>query len=335
MQVEVRRFEDALPEEIWAGLAELLPAEQRFLSYQWFPSWSRTQLPRNRWRGPADYYVAFDADQPIGVVPFAYQKFGPTRLPALGGFYFPFRALLFAQGREKEIAAALASSMRSRRWLALRLGPLSRSHIPTQAMADALRAEGWSMMVQQRGVEYVVDLPSSVERFRAEFMSANLRSSIGRKHRRMMREGGVRLERYTGLAKDGWKQVLDDMATVERSSWVGKANGFLHFLDSRNAAFWRECLDANEMSAATQACILYFDGRPGAFEFWFDCGSCRYFVAGLHDERVSQYSPGYYLMQLMLEDAIQHGLSRVSLGQGDAGYKARFGATAGGCIDDW
>jgi CelD/BcsL family acetyltransferase involved in cellulose biosynthesis len=132
-----------------------------------------------------------------------------------------------------------------------------------------------------------------------------------------------------------WQVVLADMATVERNSWVGKSSGFLHFDRPANASFWRTCLAVPQMSAAAHAFILYLDGRPTAFEFWFDSGSSRYFIAGLHDDRAAQLSPGSLLMQLMLEDAIEKGITRVSCGQGDAGYKSRFGARPTGFIDEW
>jgi CelD/BcsL family acetyltransferase involved in cellulose biosynthesis len=271
----------------------------------------------------------------MGILPFAYQHYGPLRLTSLGGYYFPFRGLPFARAHEASVARALSSALRSTHQLAVRIGPICRNQASTQALATALRADGWAVLVQPRGTEYAVELADSVERFRATNMSANLRSSIGRKHRRMQKEGNVRLERYSGLTPQAWQPVLRDMATIERSSWVGKSGGFLHFVDAGNAAFWSACLSGEYMSSASQACVLYFNDQPCAFEFWFDSGRSRYFIAGLHDDNVAQYSPGYYLMQLMLEDAIQRGLSHARLGQGDAGYKGRFGAKAADFIDDW
>jgi len=334
MRIEVREFEH-VPAEIWASLETELAPEQRFLAYNWLPSWSKTQLPRKRWRGPMRYLVAFGpSDQPLGVVPLARQQYGPLRIPALGGYYFPFRGLPFARDHEADVARAVVAVLRSNRLRVLRVGPMLRTHASVSALADALRADGWALMVKPRGVEFAMDLPDSVERFRSE-MSSHLRKGIGNRQRRMQRQCATRLERYTGLAPDAWKPVLQDLAAIERASWVGKSNGFLHFVDPDNAAFWQSCLDVPQMSAATCALVLYLDGAPSAFDFWVDSGPVRYFIAGLHDERAAAHSPGSYLLQIMLEDAIERGLGRASLGQGDSGYKTRFGAKAAGQIDDW
>jgi CelD/BcsL family acetyltransferase involved in cellulose biosynthesis len=335
MLVEVREYEGDVPNEIWNLIGARLPPDHRFLSYHWLPAWSKTQLPSERWRGTIRYYVALaPSGEPLGVVPLAHQRFGPILLPALAGYYFPFRGLLFAQEREAEIARAIVAALRSSEPLAFRLGPARRGHASVQAMIEAMRVDGWTVLTKQRGVEFAVDLPDSVDAFRSEYMSTKLRRSIERNHRRMQ-EQGIRLERYTDLTAERWQAVVADMATVERSSWVGRNNGFLHFGRPANASFWRECLAMPQMSAATHALVLYFDERPTAFEFWFDSGSCRYFIAGLHDDRAAQHSPGSLLMQLMLEDAIESGIARVSCGQGDAGYKSRFGAKPAGFIDEW
>jgi CelD/BcsL family acetyltransferase involved in cellulose biosynthesis len=334
--LNVRRFESVVPTEIWDALEQKLPPAQRFLAYRWFQSWFTTQIPANRWRGPPYYYVAFDGTgNPVGIVPFAHQRYGPFRLPTVAGYYFPFRGPLFAENLESEIASALATTMRSSIPFAFRVGPTCRGHRSIEALVSALRADGWTLIQMERGTEYVVDLPTTIERFRADNMSANLRSSTGRKYRRMLRQDGTRLERYSALTTEAWKTVIEDMADVEHRSWVGQESGFLHFRNSANAAFWLACLEEQRMSAATHAAVVYVNDRPMAFEFWFDSGDTRYFVAGLHDAAVAEHSPGFFLMQLMLEDAIERGLKRANLGQGDAGYKSRFGALPGELIDDW
>jgi CelD/BcsL family acetyltransferase involved in cellulose biosynthesis len=335
MQVEVRQYEGDIPTEVWNFIEARLPPDQRFLAHHWLPAWSKTQLPSERWRGTIRYYVAHaPSGEPLGVVPLAHQRFGPFQFPALAGYYFPFRGLLLAQEREAEIARSIVAALRSSKPLAIRLGPACREHASVQAMIEALRADGWTVLTKQLGVEFAIDLPDSVDAFRSEHISTKLRRSIGRNHRRMQ-EQGIRLERYTNLTAEQWQVVLADMATVERDSWVGKSNGFLHFGRPANASFWLACLTMPQMSAATHAFVLYLDERPTAFEFWFDSGSCRYFIAGLHDDRAAQHSPGSLLMQLMLEDAIENKIARVSCGQGDAGYKSRFGAKPAGFIDEW
>lgn len=334
--LNVRRFDSVIPTAVWDSLAHKLPSAQRFLAYRWFPSWFDTQISVQRWRGPPFFYVAFDGTgDPVGIVPFAWQAYGPLRLPTIAGYYFPFRGLLFAENRETELASALAVAMRSSISFAFRVGPTCRGHRSVEALIQMLRTEGWTLIQIERGIEYVVDLPTTIDKFRADYMSANLRSSIGRKYRRMQRQSGTRIERYSALTAPAWNAVIEDMAEVEYRSWVGQTRGFLHFRDPANAAFWLACLDDPRMSAATQAVVVYVGERPMAFEFWFDSGDTRYFVAGLHDKEVAEHSLGYFLMQLLLEDAIERGMKRANLGQGDAGYKSRFGAVPGDVIDDW
>jgi CelD/BcsL family acetyltransferase involved in cellulose biosynthesis len=202
-------------------------------------------------------------------------------------------------------------------------------------LVDRLRAARWTLIRRDAGTEFLVDMPPSVDAFRAT-LSRNLRTNIPYKERRMNREGRVRIEFVHAATRPEWDRAIEAMGAVEVQSWVGHAaDGHLHFRDERNARFWSDFLAEPAPSRAARAWVLYFNELPASFYFSLDSGERRYFIAGLHTDAVARYSAGYILMQRMLEDAITNGIKVVNLGVGDAGYNSRWGAQGDEQLEDW
>jgi CelD/BcsL family acetyltransferase involved in cellulose biosynthesis len=196
-------------------------------------------------------------------------------------------------------------------------------------------AANWIILRKPLGREFRLTLPESVATLRLGGISAKLRKHLARMSRRVAQELGGTIVHHSGLDRGGWEKVIRHMGVVERASWVGRSGGFLHFDEGHNARFWLDCLSDKDASEGAHAFVLYRAEDPMAFEFCFDSGKCRYFLAGLHLPSTQAYSPGSLLMQLMLEDAIARGMEVVNMGLGDAGYKSRWGAKPSELKEDW
>src|SRR5690242_12663785 len=66
---------------------------QRFLGTSWPPAWADTSLDA-RWRPPLHYVCVRGANRGLAAAfPYAFQAFGPVRVAALAGPYYPWRGL--------------------------------------------------------------------------------------------------------------------------------------------------------------------------------------------------------------------------------------------------
>jgi hypothetical protein len=332
----VAPLDDNVPPAVWQEVASRVDPNHQLLTGPWLEAWARHLVPRGDWLDPVRYAVARDeAREILAVVPFAVQKVAIFRFQSLAGYYFPFRCLPVARGREKEAAIALSSILdRIPSGLGFRFGPVERNDASVAALVEVLTERGWTTISRGVGDEFLVRLPGTIEVFRAS-LSRNLRTNVPYKERRMKREGRVTIAFLNGATGAAWQEAISFMGEVESLSWVGRSGGHLHFRDERNARFWGDFLAAPGPSRAARAWLLSFNDRPGAFYFCVDSGECRYFIAGLYADPVARYSPGYLLMQHMLEDAIRNGLRTVNLGAGDAGYKSRWGARPDRQLEDW
>ncbi len=80
--------------------------------------------------------------------------------------------------------------------------------------------------------------------------------------------------------------------------------------------------------------VLSIGGIPAAFSFGLQVGSTRYQIANNFDERFAAHSAGRTLLLKEFERAAAEGITRISWGSGDAGYKTQIGARPGPAIVD-
>ena len=81
--------------------------------------------------------------------------------------------------------------------------------------------------------------------------------------------------------------------------------------------------------------VLYFNNEPVSHCFGLDAGDHRYIIANSYAERAAKHSTGTILVRYMIQDAIDRGLTTINYGQGDSGYKTRWGAKPARQLVDW
>ncbi|MHC4958907.1 MAG: GNAT family N-acetyltransferase [Planctomycetota bacterium] len=326
---------DPRPED-WRSVATTMDPERRFLAANWFAPWAETTLPHARWRAPLRHMVCRDADGTmVGVFPFATQVMAGLRTLSLGGRYYPFRSVPVDAARRDEACRAIVEGFeRYRKGVALRFGLVGSDDKAIEALLRVLRERGWRPYLYRRSNEHVVDLPGTLDEYRAQ-VGAKIFKKAAYYERRMARKGEVRLEMYNGLDAAAWADVVRDIGAIEENSWLQRKGGTMFFSGAPNQAFWRAVLADDEASRMARVWILYFDGAPASHVFAIDSGPTRHFLANSYIESVSDHRTGSTLYAHVFSDAIERGLRSVNAGEGDAGYKAHWGAVAKHKLHDW
>jgi CelD/BcsL family acetyltransferase involved in cellulose biosynthesis len=330
-------FERALTAAEWDALVSGVDPAYRFLDGNWFESWSRCYLPRPKMEGPVEYVVTRDAQAtPLGTLPFVVVQAPGLRILSLAGYYYPLRSIPMHAGRSHEVGRSMAAALASRRGTtAIRLGPVEEHDPAPLALAEALRAHGWSRLTIDHGPQLMVPLPPTFDEFRAG-LGRNLRRNIRKGINRMRREGETTVKAFRNLLAGQWDAVIEEIAAVEAASWLHHGAGEPRFLGDRNQCFWKCVLRDPRAARAAGAWLLYLEGEPVAFTFAIDSGGCRYNFAGQHAEAVDRYGTGWIVDHDLFHDAIDgRGLASVNLGDGWAHYKCRWGAVAGARLLDY
>ena len=315
------------PDDVdWEGLSASISPEHQFLSKPWYLAWALAFLPMERWRGPLRWVVARHAtDGVTGIIPFAEQRLGPLSTLSLGGYYWPFRAIPFNSDMASETARAIVnwahSNSPSTVW---RLGPTPRGSPALEAVIGAFSEGGWTVVEKQVGETYAIKAVGGFDAY--ERSMAHLIKKVAYYERRMNRSGNVHIGTGPAGGEMFRRQLLRDLEAVEARSWVTKNDGGKpKFVGERNKRFWTH-LAESVVFDTIRPMILYIDDRPISYSLNIDAGTTRYIVANGYDDEFNSNSPGMVLAYHVLRDASRCGRSIVEWGQGDSGYKSRWGA---------
>jgi CelD/BcsL family acetyltransferase involved in cellulose biosynthesis len=314
-----------------------MPAEWGFLASDWVPAWSDSYLPFARWRRPCRYLTLRDESGALtGVLPLATMQFGPLKFAAGAGHFLPCRGVALACDPEvlgpacATLADALADVIRPR--VGLRLGPVAAHDPMCNSLARALQARGWAVATKVLGTSFVVELPQSVADFNN--MCGGILKKANYYERRLRKTGTLEIAHHQGLAAEAWTKPLGEMAAIERNSWIPERHGSVVFDTPQAQGFWRRVLADDFLSASFRLWIMYLDGRPISFSCNLDAGKTTYILANLYDVAFKDHSCGSILARHVISGAIADGRKLIDWGQGDSGYKQRWGAKPGYAVHD-
>jgi hypothetical protein len=322
--------------EEWQRLADAQPREYAFMNAAWYAAWHAHMLPSGSWRGPPGCVVIRDRQGDIaGAFPYAWQKVGPLKFLSLGGSYGPLRTIPLAVRETAQASAALAKFFSTRREATgLRLGPVESTDLAVTAFLDELRRAGWRLHQLRETPEFVLNVPSSLDGFRQLVGSGPIKQAAYKK-RRMERKGQVEVHLHNGLDRAGWDRVMSDVEAIEMRSWVAREGGLIRFSGPQNRAFWSAFLADRAGSEATRIWLLSFNGQAVSHCVTVDSSPVRYIITNAYLPEMENFSTGVIVLYDVLEDAINRGMQVVNYGEGDSGYKARWGFAAERTTHDW
>lgn len=270
--------------------------------------------------------IASRADgRPIAALPTYRAKPG---LRAVPGSYWPFRSFpIAADASDAEIAFFLRAPatirVLGRIW---RVGPLLADDPSLSRLNKVARSSGWCVLERHAGTSYALDVAE--ERESEPWPRPSTLKNIAKHDKRLAKLGAVGWRHVSG---GGWTgQCFDDLARIERNSWVGSRSGsHPKFLDAARRKGWETAVRDPALADMMTAGILSIDGEPISFSFGINAGPTRYSIATSYDERFAKHSPGYVTGYRTYIEAAEGGMDVLNLGTGDGGSKSSMGATAG------
>jgi CelD/BcsL family acetyltransferase involved in cellulose biosynthesis len=267
--------------------------------------------------------IAARADgRAIAALPTCRAKPGVRAVP---GSYWPFRSFpLAADAGDAEIVTFL-SHPTTRRALgrAWRLGPVFADDPTMQRLVQLAAPSGWTVLQRRLGTAYSLDI--SAARNDGSWPRPSTLKNIAKQEKRLAKTGSVG---WRHVAGSGWTaEAFDDLALIERNSWVASRSGAdPKFLDRDRRKGWERAIEDPEIARALTAGILSVDGTPVCFSFGIDAGSTRYSIATSFDQQFASLSVGYLTGYRTYVDAARGGVEILNLGIGDSGAKGSMGA---------
>lgn len=303
------------------------PARRGFVRAHTSAAWEQAYLPGNGWRGPLALVCVAGAE-----LAFARKRAGKLDMWVLGGYYWPWRGVALEPGAGAQALDALAIEL-SRRAPSpvLRMGPLIDGDTDTQRLVSLLRARGWRGLAQENGQVFELALPASTQALK-EQVSGSLWKNIAYLRRRLEKQGVVTSERHRLTAAQA-APLLQRAALVEQASWVAQQGKDVKLMGAQNQAYWSG-LAQHDGGPEVVLWLLSCDGRDIAYSLHLEHGPTMCILANGYDEDLKASSPGSLLSLDIFQDAIGRGLRLVDWGQGDSGYKQRWGAQPGARMMD-
>lgn len=302
-------------------------ARRGFVRAHTSAAWEQAYLPGNGWQGPLKVVRVEGAE-----IAFARKRVGKLDLWVLGGYYWPWRGVAVEPGAGDQALAKLADELTRRPCgVILRMGPLIDRDTDTQHFISLLRARGWRGLTQESGQVFELALPASIEMLK-EQVSASLWKNIAYLRRRLDKQGSVATERHR-LTAEHAAALLQRAALVEQASWVAQEGKDVKLMGAQNQAYWSRLaqhVDGPEVVLWLLSC----GEREIAFSLHLEYGQTMCILANGYDEEWKASSPGSVLSLDIFSDAIGRGLRLVDWGQGDSGYKQRWGAQPGSRMRD-
>ena len=297
-------------------LAEAGAPHRAFLRGAWFAD------------APIRFAVRTGDGSPLAAFALVERRKGPLALREVGGCYWPFRGIPVApDATPEDLAGALAAHAGDlgRAW---RLGPAEAGDPALQALTAAARLAGWHVLTRRLGTVFELDLATLTTS--GEWPSAKTQRKNRWRKRRLEEEGGaLRTEVFTG--RDWTAGQRDAMAAIEAASWLGTLadGGDTKFRDPAMRAYWESLCSDPVLAEMLFGSVMWIGDVPAAFTFGVAAGGVRYYIANNYDERFTNFGPGRVLLYEDFARAAEAGVTTISWGLGDAGYKSEMGARAG------
>ena len=311
-----RRIHDSA---LFDALTEQGPARRSFLRAAWFDAATPA---------PDRFVLADKLGAPLAGLALNERRKGPLTLREVAGGYWPFRGVPLARDVQAAPLARALGDHRERLGRIWRLGPVEAGDPSLEMLSAAARMAGWRMLSRPLGRVFELDLAALGAQ--GDWPSAKTKRKNRWRKRRLEEESGpLRVEFFTGT--DWTPAQRDAMAQVEAASWLGQLDhgGDTKFRNPAMRGYWEAlCVDP-QLAAILFGSLMWLGDTPAAFTFGVQAGDVRYYIANNYDQRFTQFGPGRVLLYDDFAHAAEHGVTRISWGLGDAGYKSEMGAQPG------
>lgn len=328
----------ALPDirDPWQQCLAAAPDHQQLFSFEYFSAWLRYDARGGRWSGETRLLLAHDCDgELVGILPLACRRYGLLRVWMLAGPYEPLRGFVCHRRLAAEVAEGFARQLVSMHgWLqAVRLGPIDTSFPEVALLMEHIqRLTGRLASFVTPAAVYVANVPTTVAQLQERTRASRSLSRIASRQRRLEREEGMRIGRYTNPTGERLRGVLEECRLVESRSWLASApDGRLRFDTDEQLNFWRHLCDRDPSARRDiDFWVVYLGQKPVAFDVVITLGTVRHLYAGQYDDDYAKYGLGWMLWMAYTQDGVERGVRTIDMGTGSVEYKQQ----AGGAVFD-
>lgn len=315
--------------------AQALLGRRGFVSRHGYAVWEQAFLPGNGWKGPLAVCTVQSSDgTPLAQVAFAKKQAGWLHFWALGGYYWPWRGIAMEPDAASETAPdALAQQLtHARGGPMVRMGPIMEADSDTQAFISSLLKRGWRGLRRESGQVFELALPSSVKSLEAQASTSLLKNITYLRRRLEKQVGPLRAVRHQ-LQSSNAEDLLSRAAFIEEASWVAQQDGEVKLAGAANKKYWS--LFVQKPSAFEVVLWMLSCGdKDIAFSLHVENSGTICILANGYDPSWKAFSPGSLLSLDIFHDGVARGRRLVDWGQGDSGYKQRWGARPGAHVAD-
>lgn len=312
-----------------------LPSGLGFLNLDWYAAWEECYLPiENPGISVQCITLIDDADRTVGACPFLIKTFFGLRLLSVAGYYYPFRSFIVAKDSVTKCSKGLVEAIHQMGITSIvRFGPAEENNPVTRKLLSTFTEQGWKCYQQDRGEQYFINLPEEFARYKSN-LSKKMLGNLRRDTNKLAKLGTLEYKKYNDLQEDEWSSVIDDCSMIESNSWLDKSSqGKMRIYGKE--AFWKRLLKDGNTSKKISIWVMFLDEKPISFNVALDADGYRYGVSSQYDAAFRKYSVGLAMHFHVIEDAINTGIKIFNMGDGDSGYKQRWGATPGARLIDY
>ncbi len=152
-----------------------------------------------------------------------------------------------------------------------------------------------------------IPLPGRMEDLLAR-LDAKFKANCRRRRKKLEEKGEVTFERITGGERLDAR--LEEGLQLEQSGWKGERGTAIR-QDKATAGFYSELARQAAYDGALALSFLRLDGRPIAFHFALQHRGAYSLLKPGYDEGLRECSPGQLLMERVLADCIERGLTEL------------------------
>lgn len=311
----------------------MIEEKTMFYDSSWLAAWRDSFLPGKGWSGPVEVHKAIHDGVELGHLAFAWQSLSVLKIRSLAGFYWPFRTAVLNQPEHASMFATTLSAQFARKapGAVLRLGPISLADKVIATLISNLTGHGWKALHRKTGAAFALNLPESFRTLEST-VSKSLLKNIDYLRRRLTKEQGpIDIERHVLNAESS--DLLKTLSTLERRTWVAEHGGDLKFVGDQNEKFWATLGQAEGRRSKAVVWLLRCNQQAVAFSAHIETADTMYIIANGYDEQWKQFSPGSILTHRIFSESCGR-IRRVDWGQGDSGYKQRWGAKPDAALAD-
>ncbi len=300
--------------------------ELKFLNVDWFAAWGERYVTLNHSNTPVSFIsLQSITGKMLGACPYVLEKYAGISVFSLAGYYYPFRSIIMDKNAVSDCSSALIKTIQTTNLTnVVRLGPLEQDSEIAQNIERAFKQQNWRCHKVEQGQQHAVMLPDDFEEYKKS-LSKKMLGNMRREKNKLKKLGEVRDIKYSGLSPEEWGPIIDDCAEVERHSWVHKADNGKSVMHNEEM-FWKRLLRNEDTSQRITILLTYLDDKPISYNVALDSGHCRYGLSAHFDEDYKTLGVGGATHMLVIEDAIEKGITQLNMGYGFASYKQRWNA---------